>query len=381
MDFDLDERRVALLEKVTDFCERELPPGLEEELDRKGEFPGGLYGKMAEAGLFGIPFPEEYGGSGGDILDVVLAVEQISRRSNTAVNMFLVPVVFGGMLVLQCGNKRQRSEMLPRLVRGELRFSFALTEPEAGSDPRSITTFAEPVDGGYRLTGTKYWTTGATVADYILVVALTDREVTPTQGMSVFLVPGDAEGLTATPIPKLAGNAYPSCEVVLDGVRVGAEDIVGGPGCANGGWMEMLSTADLERICVAASCVGGAQVVLDESVAYAKERQQFGRPIFKFQAIQHRLAEMATKVDAMRWMTYHAAWLKVAGKDCFKEICMAKLYCSESLGDLVRSGMQVLGGRGYSMEHHMQRYLRESYLALYAGGTAEIQKSVIARFL
>jgi alkylation response protein AidB-like acyl-CoA dehydrogenase len=381
VDFELDDRRTALNDRVRDFCSSELKPGLEAELDRTAEFPHELYRKMAEYGLFGIPFPEEYGGIGGDILDVVLAAEQVSRYSNTAVNMFLVPVVFGGMMVYQCGDEAQKADLLPRLVTGEVRFAFALTEPGAGSDPRSITTAADRDGDGFAITGTKYWTTGATVADYILVVALTDRDVDPGMGMTVFLVPRESNGLTVTPIPKLAGGAYPSCEVVLDAVKVSERDVVGGPGCVNGGWMQLLTTADLERICVAASCVGGAQAVLDMSVAFAKEREQFGRPVFKFQAMQHRLADMATRVDAMRWMTVHAAWMKAAGRDCFKEICMAKLFCSESLGDVVRSGMQAMGGRGYAMEYDMQRYLRESYLAFYAGGTAEIQKSVIARFL
>ncbi len=381
MDFELTDRQRELQSRVREFCARECPPAFESELDATGEFPAALYDKMAEAGFFGIPFPEEFGGYGGNIIDVVLAAEQFAASSNTAVNMFLVPVIFGGMMVFQCGNDAQKADYLPRLIRGELRFSFALTEPEAGSDPRSIKTFAAPAGDHYALSGTKYWTTGATVADFILVVALTDREVDPAQGMSVFLVPGDAAGLTVNPIPKLAGGAYPSCEVILDEVLVPRDNIVGGPERVNGGWMQLLSTADLERICVAASALGGAQTVLDESVAFAKERVQFERPIFKFQAIQHELAAMATQLDAMRWMTYHAAWLKAAGRDSFKEICMAKLFCSESLGDLVRQGMKIMGGRGYAKENNMQRYLRESYLAFYAGGTAEIQKSVIARFL
>ena len=381
MDFELTTKQKALQERVREFCARECPPELESRLEETGEFPEELYRRMAEAGFFGIPFPEEYGGYGGDIMDVVLAAEQFAGKSNTAVNMFLVPVIFGGMLVLLCGDDKQKADYLPRLIRGELRFSFALTEPEAGSDPRSIKTYGVESGDRYVLSGTKYWTTGATVADFVLVVALTDKEADPTQGMTIFLVPNESSGLTITPIPKLAGNAYPSCEVVLDEVQVPRSNIVGGPDGVNGGWMQLLKTADLERICVAASALGGAQTILDESVAYAKERVQFERPIFKFQAIQHALAEMATQLDAMRWMTYHAAWLKATGRDSFKEICMAKLFCSESLGDVVRRGMKIMGGRGYARESNMQRYLRESYLAFYAGGTAEIQKSVIARFL
>jgi alkylation response protein AidB-like acyl-CoA dehydrogenase len=381
MDFELEERRQALVARVGEFCARECPPGFEAELDRTGEFPADLYKKMADSGLLGVPFPAEYGGSDGDILDVVLIAEQLSRSSNTAVNLFLVPVVFGGMMVFLCGTDSQKSELLPRLVKGELKFSFALTEPEAGSDARSIKTSAVEKDGSLVVSGTKYWTTGATVADYIIVVCITSPDADPSLGMSAFLVPRDSEGLQVTPLHKLAGNAFPSCEVVLDEVRVPLENVVGGPSCMNQGWGQLLRTADLERICVAASCVGGAGTIIAECTEFAKTREQFGRPVFKFQAMQHALAEMATRLDAMRWMTYHAAWLKASKQDCFKEICMAKLFCSESLVELARKGMQVFGGRGYSMDYSMQRYLRESYLSLYAGGTSEIQRSIIARFL
>lgn len=381
MDFGLDERRAAVQERVREFCADELSEEREAELDRTGEFPREMYAGMAERGLFAIPFPEEYGGLGGDILDVVLTVERLAARSNTATYMFLVPVIFGGMIVLLCGTREQREELLPRLVSGELMFSFALTEPQAGSDIRSIRTAAARREGGWSVTGTKYWTTGATVADYLLVVALTDTGSDPSHGMSIFLVPGSSPGIGITPIPKLAGSAFPSCEVVLEEVFVDESAVLGGAQAVNGGWMQLLGTADLERICIAASCVGAAGRVLDDSVAYAKEREQFNRPIFKFQAMQHKLADMATTVDSMRWMTYHAAWMKAAGMSCFKEVCMSKLYCSESLADITRMGMQVMGGRGYSTDCPMERYMREGLLAFYAGGTSDIQRNIIARFL
>lgn len=381
MDFNLDERRTALLDRVRELCAEELSEERESEMDATGVFPADLYARLAEYGLFGIPFADEYGGQGGDILDVVLAVEVLGMHSNTAVNMFLVPVIFGGMIVLLCGNDAQRGELLPRLIAGKLKFSFSLTEPQAGSDVRSILTSATRSGDGYKISGTKYWTTGATVADLLIVVGLTDTEGDPSHGMTVFLVDAAAEGLTVTPIPKLAGSAFPSCEVVLDEVFVPEDMVLGGQAAVGGGWGQLLATADLERICIAATCVGGAAQILDECAAYSKERVQFNRPIFKFQAIQHRLAEMATRIEAMRWMTYHAAWLKSQNMSCFKEICMAKLFCSESLLDISRQGMGMMGGMGYSLEGAMQRHLRESYLSIYAGGTSDIQKNIISRLL
>ncbi|HPD20130.1 MAG: acyl-CoA dehydrogenase family protein [Desulfomonilia bacterium] len=381
MFFELSAEQQALRQKVIDFCARECPPDFETSLDQSGAFPGDLYRKMADYGLLGISFPAEYGGTGGDIMDIVLIAEQLAGNSFTAVYMYLVNVVFAGSIILNCGSDAQKKEYLPKLLKGELQFSFALTEPEAGSDARSIKTSAKLQGDRFLINGTKYWTSGATVSDYIITVTITGPQTDSSKAMSIFIVPAGSQGLSITPIPKLAGNAYPSCEVKYRDVSVGREHILGGPEWLNNGLLQLFRTAEYERICVAASCLGGAETILRECTAFAKNRQQFGKPIIKFQAIQHALADMATQIEAMRWMTYHAAWMKSAGKDCFKEICMAKLFCSETLNDIARKGMQIFGGRGYSMEYRMQRYLRESYLSLYAGGTSEIQKNVIARFL
>lgn len=381
MDFELTPRQNELRKRAREFCSRECPPEFETALDEEGGFPEDLYKKMASSGLLGIPFPEAYGGGGGDILDIVLVTEQLASSSYTAVNMFLVNTVFAGMIILNCGSDEQKNEFIPKLARGDLRFSFALTEPDAGSDARSIRTFAVDRDGHFSITGTKYWTTGANVADYIITVALTGDNADPSRPMSVFIVPARSEGLTARPIPKLAGKAFPSCEVTYSDVQVDRALVLGGVQWLGQGLVQLFQTAEYERVCVAASCIGGADAILTECTDFAKARIQFNKPIIKFQAIQHALADMATQLEAMRWMTYHAAWMKAKGKDCFKEICMAKLFCSEMLADIAKRGMQIMGGRGYSLEHRMQRFLRESYLSLYAGGTSEIQKNVIARFL
>jgi len=381
MNFELTDQQQKLQQKAADFCAKECPPEFESSLDKNDVFPQDLYKKMAEYGFFGIPFPQKYGGSDGSILDVVLIAEQLAKTSYTAVNMYLVNAVFGGMILYKCGTDEQKNELIPKLLKGHLKFAFALTEPDAGSDVKSIKTAAVDKGDRFEITGTKYWTTGATVADYIITVVLTAQDPDPSKAMSIFIVPAKSEGLTIAPIHKLAGNAYPSCEVKFNNVPVSKEYLLGGAQWLNAGILQLFQTADLERICVAASCLGGAGTILKECIEYAKTRQQFNKPIIRFQAMQHALADMATQVEAMRWMTYHAAWMKSAEKDCFKEICMAKLFCSETLNDIARKGMQIFGGRGYSMEFRIQRYLRESYLSLYAGGTSEIQKNMISRFL
>ncbi len=381
MHFELSTEQQLLQQKVAEFCVHECPPEFETSLEQSDEFPEHLYRKMADNGFLKISFPKEYGGIDGNIMDIVLIAEQLAKNSYTAVNIYLVNVVFAGMIILNCGNDAQKKELLPKLLKGDIKFSFALTEPEAGSDARSIKSSAIAQGDHFLINGTKYWTTGASVADYIITVVLTSPVTDQSKLMSVFIVPTKSEGLKITPIPKLAGNAYPSCEVKFQNVSIAKENILGGIEWLNNGILQLFQTAEYERICVAASCLGGAETILKESTEFAKTRQQFNKPIIKFQAIQYALADIATQIEAMRWMTYHAAWMKSMGKDCFKEICMAKLFCSETLNDIARKGMQIFGGRGYSMEYRMQRYLRESYLSLYAGGTSEIQKNVIARSL
>jgi alkylation response protein AidB-like acyl-CoA dehydrogenase len=380
MNFDLSPELQALKGKISAFCEKEFNAELRTMLD-SGGFPSDLYKKIADNGFLGIPFPARYGGSDGNILDVTIMTEQLAFHSHDIALIYMVPVVFAGMFLLANGTEDQNNAYIPNIINGKLKFSFAMTEPDAGSDPKAMTTYADKSGDRYTLHGTKYWTTGASVSDYIVTVALTSRDVDPTRGMSVFIVPSTADHLTITPIPKLAGNAYPSCEVVFDGVALSAENVTGGSEFVNKGWGQLRKTADIERLCVAALCIGSACAVLRDCVDFAKKRQQSGKPVIQFQAINHALADMATEIEAMRWMTYHAAWLRSEGKDCFKEISMAKLFCSEALNGMVKRGMQIFGGRGYSMEYPMQRYLRESFLSFYAGGTSEIQKNIISRYL
>jgi len=381
MNFDLSPEQNLLKDRITAFCENECAAELKTMLENENVFPSGLYKKIADSGFFGIPFPVKYGGADGNMMDVMMVTEQMSFYSHDMALIYMVPVVFAGMFLLANGTEEQKATFLPRIIAGELKYAFAMTEPEAGSDPRGMTTYAAKSGDDYTISGTKYWTTGASVADYIIMVTLTSQEKDQARGMTVFVVPSSSEHLEITPIPKLAGNAYPSCQVVLDRVVVPAENIVGGAGAFNTGLSQLRKTADIERLCIASSCIGTASAILKDCVAFAKSRIQSGKPIIQFQAISHDLADMATNIEAMRWMTYHAAWLRSEKRECFKEISMAKLFCSEILNTIVKKGMQIFGGRGYSMEYPMQRYLRESFLSFYAGGTSEIQKNLITRYL
>jgi alkylation response protein AidB-like acyl-CoA dehydrogenase len=307
----------------------------------------------------------------------VIINEILSGRSDAAGNILFVNLI-GATLIALAGNPGQQQALVPAVAAGQLRLAFALSEPEAGSDANAIRTTAESSGDDDVLNGTKLYTTGALQADYILTVALTDPAHGARGGASIFLVPREAPGLRIEPLDKIAGNAVPSCRVVYDGVTVGPEALLGE---RNRAWGHLMVGAGFERVLVAASCLGRATLVVEEILAFVRERRQFGQPIGHFQAIQHQLADMATDIEAMRWLVYHAAWKMDRGQPPVREISMAKLFCAERLNEIVNRGMRLLGGRAYLREHSMERHLRESFLGLYAGGTVEIQRNLIARQL
>jgi acyl-CoA dehydrogenase len=381
MDFTLSPAQQELRQRVARFCATHLTPAATEALDRTTEFPDQLYAAMAASGLLRVAIPAPYGGEGGDLFDVVLLTEELAKHSGTAVNLYLVNAVFAGILLLLAGTEEQRRELVPQLGSGQRRFAFALTEPGAGSDAGAIATTAVADGDAFVIQGTKLYTTGANVADFILTVARTRPEEKVSRGSSVFLVPRTAAGLEIEPMDKIAGNAFASCEVRYQGVRVAAEQILGGPQALHRGWEALMQNAVAERLCVAASCLGLAQAAYREAREHALRREQFGQPIVGFQAIQHALVEMATEIEALRWLTYHAAWRAARNESCAVEVGMAKLYGAEALNVLVLRAMKILGGKAYLMSSPLQRYQREALLSFYAGGTSEIQKNLLGRLL
>src|SRR5436305_4239255 len=381
MDFALSPEQQQLQQRVARFCATHLTPAAVEALDRTAEFPAALYAALADSGLLRVAIPAPFGGEGGDLFAVVLVTEELAKHSGTAVNLFLVNAVFAGLLLQLAGTPEQRQTLVPRLGAGECKLAFALTEPGAGSDAGAIATTAVADGDAFVLTGTKLYTTGANVADFILTAAKTRPEEKASRGTTLFLVPGDAPGLEITPMDKIAGNAFASCEVRYREVRVSAEQVLGGPPALHRGWELLMRNAVAERLCVAASCLGLAQTVYQEARGYALQREQFGQPIVGFQAIQHALVDMATDIAALRWLTYHAAWRAARGEDCAVEVGMAKLYGAEEINQLVLKAMKILGGKAYLKSSPLQRYQREALLSFYAGGTAEIQKHLLGRLL
>jgi alkylation response protein AidB-like acyl-CoA dehydrogenase len=334
---------------------------------------------MVETGLLGLPFPEEYGGVGGTVMDFVIAAEELAYGSEAACGIFLGPVFFAGEQIYLNGSEEQKKKYLPQIAKGKLRGAFALSEPDAGSDASAITTSAVRDGDDYVINGQKTMISGADIADMIMTCTKTDKECRRYEGISIFMVPGKVEGLTVRKMKKLGNNILSTCEIFFDNVRVPKENLLGGPEGLNQGWLQMINNLDVERIMIAALYTAIAQRAYDDALAYAKERKQFGRPISQYQMIQQLLADMLVEIRASRLLTYHAAWLKEQGEFCSVEASVAKIHATEAARKVTIDGMQVLGGYGYMMEYDMQRYVRNALLGTIGGGTNQIQRLIIAK--
>ncbi len=381
MDFSLSPEHEALQETVRRFLKKELPNQKVRELDEKDEFPMEIFRKMTPLGLSALTIEEKYGGIGIDILGGILVVEELSQRFPALGWLYVMSAFYGGVNVGRNGSVKQKEYFLPRLARGEILFSYALTEPDAGSDAAAARTALIPHKGGFRLNGTKTLITGADHADYILVLARTDRNAPKHKGLSMVIVDRRKPGIGIRRLAKMGDKGSSLCEVVFEDVELGADDFLGGVERMNQGWSQLLGSLDVEHLEIAACGVGVAQGAFDEAMKYAKEREQFGHPIGHFQAIQHMFAEMATGIQTARLLLYYATSLMEQGKPCAMESAMAKYHASEVAKHVSLQGLQIFGGYGYTMEYPIQRYVRDALVLTIGGGTSQILKNVIARGL
>ena len=343
--------------------------------DKAKAYPYELYDRWVEAGMLGVAFPETYGGSGGGAVEVAICSEEIAYVS-CDFQMCYAGSMFCGLNLLLKGSKEQRAYWLPKVIRGERRFSISMSEPEAGSDVGAIRTFAERVGDGYVINGQKVWNTAAGARDNTMFVYLkTDRQAHYRRGMSMMLVDNDTAGVKLNKLDMLGRYCAGTYEVFFSDVKVGADRLVGGE---NKGWECVLAGLQLERVVSASGNCGAAQGVVDMASAWAKERKQFGRPIGTNQAIAHMLADMQTDVAAAKALTYQAARKIAAGEDALAEITMAKLFSSETYSKVANMGMQIMGGYGYSMEFDMQRHYRDSRSSTIAAGSSQTQRNLIA---
>ena len=383
--------------RVADFAREEIAP-VARRHDESGDFPWGTVGRMGELGLLGVPVPTELGGLGRDYLSYILVIEELAKVDASHAITVSAHTTLGMSPILSFGSSEQKARFVPPLSRGEVLGGFGLTEAGAGSDASGTRTRAQRVEGGYRLSGAKVFITNAGVGEIFVVTAVTEPG-SGTHGITSFIVckptvdlaTAEAQGFGHRPdLPfsegvrvgekedKMGWRASDTRELMLDDVFVPEEQRLGQEG---EGFANFMRTLDAGRIGIAALSLGLAEGALAAAGRYASARHQFGRPVWDFQPVQFRLADLATEVEAGRHLTYHAAWLRDGGQSFAKEAAMAKLYCSELAMRATLGAIQVMGAAGYTTEHPVERMMRDAKICEIGEGTNEIQRLVIARHL
>ena len=374
MEFELtqDQRETQALAR--DVARAEIEPHAS-EWDREHRFPRELFPKLAELGLMGVCIPEGYGGAGADFLSYILVLEELSRADAGVGVTVAVHTSAVTLPLLTFGTEEQRARFVPPLARGEALGAFALTEAEAGSDAGSLRTRAEPEGNGWRISGAKQWITNGRHAGTFLLFARTDERTSGARGVSAFVLDADHVRVTRDE-EKLGLNSSVTNDIVVEGAQVGPDRLLHEE---NHGFRVAMTTLDGGRIGIAAQALGIAQAAYDAARAYAIERRQFGKRIAEFQAIQWKLADMATEIDAARLLVYRAAWLKEQGKPHGPAGAKAKLFASEMARRQTAEAIQIFGGYGYTKEFPVERYYRDAKITEIYEGTSEIQRLVIAR--
>jgi short/branched chain acyl-CoA dehydrogenase len=374
VDFDLSEEHELLRRTVREFAQERIAP-VAEELDREHRFPYDIVAELAELGVMGIPIPEDYGGAGGDTLAYAVAIEELTRVDSSVAITVAAHTSLGTMPIYMFGTEAQKRDWLPQLASGRLA-AFGLTEPGAGSDAGATRTRAELRDGSWVISGSKIFITnaGTDISACVTITAVTgDDEI------SNLIVPTGTPGYEiSAPMRKMGWHASDTRELSFRDCAVPEENLLGPRGA---GFKQFLEVLDGGRISVAAMGVGLAQGAYDLAARYARERQQFGRPIGKFQAVQFHLADMATEIEAGRQLVYKAAWLKDEGRPFAKEAAMAKLYTGELSHRVANTALQIHGGYGYMDEFAISRFYRDQKVLEIGEGTNEVQRMVIARHL
>jgi alkylation response protein AidB-like acyl-CoA dehydrogenase len=377
MDFALPEEHRMVRDSVREFCEAEVVP-VAGEIEDDGRFPRELFDRLADLDVMGVPVDEAYGGLGGDQLMYALVTEELGRASGAVGLSYAAHVSLGAKPIELFGSEAQKERWLRPLATGEAVGAWALTEPGSGSDASAMETRAERDGDAYVLNGTKQFITNANVAGSVLVKAVTAPDA-GYDGISTFIVDPDDEGFSVENVwEKMGLNASPTCEVRLDDCRVPADRLLGEEG---EGWDQTLRTLDGGRISIAALSVGLARGAYEAAKSYAAEREQFGQPIGKFDAVRDKLVETYRKIERARLLTHRAAWLYDEGADATLASSLAKLDASEAAREAAEDAVQVLGGNGYTTEYAPQRFYRDAKLMEIGEGTSEIQRLVIGREL
>ena len=377
MNYDLTEEQSMIKKMMREFSTEEVAPGAVER-DRTGTFPLEIFKQLGEMGIMGLPFPEEFGGGGGDTISFAIVTEELSRACASTGITYSAHISLGGAPLHLFGTKAQKERYLTPICTGESFGAFGLTEPNAGSDAGGTQTTAKEEGNDFIINGSKVYITNASYANHLALTAITGQQDGKKE-ISAIIVPTNAKGFTVIDnYEKMGLTASNTTELVLEDVRVPQENLLGERGK---GFQQFLTTLDGGRIGIGAMAVGIAQAAFEKALQYAKERKQFGKTLSQFQVTQFKLADMALKIELARNMVYKAAWLKDQGRPFSKEASMCKLYASEIAMEISDQAVQIHGGYGYMREYEVERYMRDAKLLEIGEGTSEVQRMVIAKLI
>ncbi|CCW19826.1 putative acyl-CoA dehydrogenase [Sphingobium indicum BiD32] len=381
MDFSLTEEQEAFRQMVRRWVDAEAPKDLMRRLEADEEnYPFPLWDKLKEQGFFGIGIDEDYGGQGGDVMTQMIFARELARTAGGLIWTWGVTSFAGAKSVGLYGTPEQKNRWLVPMAQGDLRVAISVTEPDGGTDVLgAMKTHAVKVDGGWKVNGAKMWTTGAKVADRLLLLARTDKDVVKRhQGLTLFFADAKSPGITATLLPKLGMRAMGSCSVTFDDVFIPDEDVLGTPGEA---WYMMLPTLNNERIMVGAQCLGAIDGVLEDALTYMKQRKAFGDIIGRFQILQHYIADIATMQKTTELLLNYVATMQATSQTCGVEANMLKMVATENAVKAADLGIQIMGGMGYSAETDMQRYWRDHRILRMTPISNEMVRNSIAESL
>lgn len=375
MDFTISEDLQQIQQTIRTYVRERLLP-LSEQVEQEDRIPDEVITEMAAIGLFGVPFPKEYGGLGAGLLGFCLALEELGAANAAFANIVGPHVQIGAMAIYLDGSEEQKRKYMTDLATGRRLAAFALTEAEAGCDAANIQTTAVRRDDSYILNGRKQWISNGAIAEVFSVFAVTDKTLRAKGGITAFIVEKSYPGFRVGKLEALMGlrGSHPA-ELFFEDCVVPADNVLGREGF---GFATAMKTLDVGRVAIGASAVGSAQRLLELCIDHSKQRVQFGRPIAANQAIQWMLADIATEIDAARWMTYHAAWKSDQGQRYTRDAAMVKLFTTDMLGRVADRAVQIFGGRGYSKEYPIERFYRDARILRIYEGTNEVQRLVIA---
>ena len=378
MDYQETEEIAQLRDMLRRFVANEMPRELAAKWDRENYFPRDVLTKLGALGVMSMTVPEQYGGVGRDIVATMVVIEELSKRSLAVSVPYIMSACYAGMNLVECGSEQQKAEFLPKVAEGTLLFAYGLTEPDVGADLASVRTTARLEGDEIVINGEKRFCSGAAICDYIYVLARTGPAEARYKNLSFVLVPPTAEGVRISKIDALGMKGAATTDVAFEDVRVPAANLMGGAEGLDKGWPMLIGPGlDVEKLEVAAIGVGIAQAALDDAWDYAHERVQFGMTVSQYQSIQHKLADMATRIHSARLMLYHAAAMANAHQPCSMETSMAKLHATEVAKAVALEALTITGAYGYTKDFDVERYVRDALLMPIIGGSSAIQQNNI----